>query len=116
MPGIDLRLGRFRRSSSDDDLATIITTGIPGVGMPGFKLQPAELTGIVAFIRAGFDAASASVRVGNVERGKALFEGKAVCAQCHRVKGAGPARGAGPERDRRHPHAGGAATHVAESH
>ena len=58
--------------------------------MPAFKLQPAELTAIIAFIRAGFDAASASVRVGNAERGQALFEGKAVCAQCHRVKGQGP--------------------------
>ena len=90
VPGIDLRLGKFRRSSSDEDLARIITSGIPGVGMPAFKLQPAELTGIIAFIRAGFDAASASVRVGDAGRGKALFEGKAVCAQCHRVKGQGP--------------------------
>jgi putative heme-binding domain-containing protein len=90
VPGIDLRLGRFRRSSSDDDLAKVITSGIPGAGMPAFKLQPAELTGIVAFIRAGFDAASASVRVGDAGRGKELFEGKAICAQCHRVKGQGP--------------------------
>lgn len=90
VPGIDLRLGRFRRSSSDEDLARVITSGIAGAGMPAFKLQPAELTGIVAFIRAGFDAGSASVRVGNVERGKALFEGKGICAQCHRVNGQGP--------------------------
>jgi cytochrome c oxidase cbb3-type subunit III len=90
VPGIDLRLGRFRRGSSDEDLARIITSGVPGTGMPAFKLQPAELAGIIAFIRAGFDPASASVRVGNAERGKALFEGKAVCAQCHRVRGQGP--------------------------
>ena len=90
VPGIDLRLGRFRRSTSDEDLARVITTGIPGAGMPGFKLQPAELTGVVAFIRAGFDAASAAVRVGNTARGQALFEGKAACATCHRVKGRGP--------------------------
>jgi putative heme-binding domain-containing protein len=90
VPGIDLRLGRFRRSTSDEDLARVITTGIPGAGMPGFKLQPAELTGIVAFIRAGFDAASAAVRVGTTARGQTLFEGKAACATCHRVKGRGP--------------------------
>ena len=90
VPGIDLRLGRFRRSTSDEDLVRVITTGIPGAGMPGFKLQPAELTGVVAFIRAGFDAASAAVRVGNTARGQALFEGKATCAACHRVKGRGP--------------------------
>lgn len=90
VPGIDLRLGRFRRSTSDEDLARVITSGVPGAGMPGFTLQPAELTGIVAFIRAGFDAASAAVRVGDTARGQALFEGKAACATCHRVKGRGP--------------------------
>ena len=67
--------------------------------MPPFKLDPAELTGIVAFIRAGFDT-SASVRVGDAARGRALFQGKGECATCHRVAGQGPALGAGSERHR----------------
>jgi putative heme-binding domain-containing protein len=86
--GIDLRRGQFRRSLADEDLARAITTGTPG-GMPGFKLQPADLTGIVAFIRAGFDS-TASVSVGDAARGRALFEGKGACATCHRVSGRGP--------------------------
>jgi putative heme-binding domain-containing protein len=90
VPGIDLKLGRFRRVVSDDDLARIIATGVPGTGMPAFVLQPAELRAVVAFIRAGFDPASAGVRVGDAERGRALFEGKAECAVCHRVNGRGP--------------------------
>src|SRR5688572_11907990 len=90
VPGIDLKLGRFRRSSSDDDLARVITTGVPGTGMPAFVLRPEELLGIVAFIRAGFDPASASVRVGDAARGRELFNAKAECAQCHRVNGRGP--------------------------
>jgi putative heme-binding domain-containing protein len=90
VPGIDLKLGRFRRSSSDDDLARVITSGVPGTGMPAFVLRPDELVAIVAFIRAGFDPASASVRVGDAARGRALFDGKAECAQCHRVNGRGP--------------------------
>jgi putative heme-binding domain-containing protein len=57
--------------------------------MPAFKLDPAELTGIVAFIRAGFDT-SASVRVGDAARGRAVFQGKGECASCHRVAGQGP--------------------------
>ena len=61
--GIDLRLGRFRRASSDEDLSRVITTGVASVGMPPFALQPAELTGIVAFIRAGFDRTAVAVRV-----------------------------------------------------
>ena len=90
VPGIDLKLGRFRRASSDDDLARTITSGVPGTGMPAFVLRPEELVSIVAFIRAGFDPASASVRVGDAARGRTLFNGKAQCAQCHRVHGQGP--------------------------
>src|SRR5262245_35410318 len=86
--GIDLRRGLFRRSQSDADLAQTITRGTPG-GMPPFKLDPAELTGIVAFIRAGFDTSS-SVRVGDAARGRSVFQGKGECASCHRVAGKGP--------------------------
>jgi len=90
VPGIDLKLGRFRRASSDEDLARVITSGVPGTGMPPFVLRPAELTAVIAFIRAGFDPASAAVRVGDAARGRALFEGRAECATCHRVNGVGP--------------------------
>jgi putative heme-binding domain-containing protein len=86
--GIDLRRGLFRRSQSDEDLGQTVTRGTPG-GMPAFKLDPAELTGIVAFIRAGFDT-SASVRVGDAARGRTVFHGKGECATCHRVAGKGP--------------------------
>jgi len=89
VPGIDLRLGRFRRSTSDEDLARIIASGVPGTGMPAFVLQPAELTAILAFIRAGFDPGSAAVRVGDASRGRSLFAGRAECASCHRVNGVG---------------------------
>jgi putative heme-binding domain-containing protein len=90
VPGIDLKLGRFRRAASDQDLARTITSGVPGTGMPPFVLRPEELTSIVAFIRAGFDPASAAVRVGDAARGRALFTGSAECASCHRVNGVGP--------------------------
>src|SRR5262245_10057374 len=86
--GIDLRRSLFRQSASDEDLARVITNGTPG-GMPPFKLQPAELTGLVAFIRAGFDT-SASVRVGDAARGRRVFEEKGQCGSCHRVAGRGP--------------------------
>jgi putative heme-binding domain-containing protein len=86
--GVDLRRGVFRRASSDEELGRVITNGVPGAGMPPFKLEPAELTGIVAFIRAGFDQ-TASVRVGDAARGRALYDGKGGCAACHRVRGRG---------------------------
>ncbi len=86
--GIDLRRRIFRRSSSDEDLAKIISSGSPG-GMPPFRLQPAELTGVVGYIRSGFDA-SGSVSVGDAGRGKAVYDGTGACASCHRVSGRGP--------------------------
>jgi len=88
--GISLRRGLFRRAMSDDDLRRTITTGVPGTGMPPFAFQPAELNGLVAFIRAGFDVGGIAVKVGDPRRGQTLFEGKGACTSCHRVAGKGP--------------------------
>jgi putative heme-binding domain-containing protein len=86
--GVDLRRGVFRRAQSDEDLARVIGTGTPA-GMPPFRLQPSELAGIVAYIRAGFDT-TANVRVGDAGRGREIFDGKGQCGSCHRVAGRGP--------------------------
>ena len=88
--GIDLRRGQFRRATSDEDLARVITTGVPGTAMPPFALQPPEVNSVIAFIRAGFDPAGTAVKVGNAERGRQVFEGKGSCTSCHRVGGRGP--------------------------
>jgi putative heme-binding domain-containing protein len=88
--GINLRRGQFRRPMSDEDLRRTIAIGIPGTGMPPFKLQPNELDGLVAFIRAGFDVGGTAVKVGDAAKGRPLFEGKGACASCHRVNGMGP--------------------------
>ncbi len=88
--GVDLRRGRFRSSVSDEDLATVVSTGIASAGMPSFRFQPAELSAIVAFIRAGFDVSGVAVKVGNPQRGRTAFTGKGQCATCHRVNGIGP--------------------------
>lgn len=90
--GVNLRLGRFPRAVTDDDLAKVIAAGVPGGRMPGFStLTTAESTGLVALIRAGFDPGGTAVKVGNIDRGRALFATeKASCATCHRVHGTGP--------------------------
>jgi putative heme-binding domain-containing protein len=88
--GINLRRGQFRRPLSDDDLRHTIATGVPTAGMPPFTFQAAELDGLVAFIRAGFDVDGMAVKVGDARRGQTLFEGKGACATCHRVHGNGP--------------------------
>jgi cytochrome c oxidase cbb3-type subunit III len=87
--GINLRRGQFRRVASDDDIRRIVTNGLTEVGMPPFKFQPAELDAIIAFIRAGFDPGGTAVRIGDAQRGRAVYEGKGQCATCHRVNGVG---------------------------
>lgn len=87
--GVNLRRQQFRRSTSDADLRNVITMGVPNTGMPPFKLQPAEVDGLVAFIRAGFDVGGTAVKVGDAGRGQIVFDGKGACATCHRVKGNG---------------------------
>src|ERR1041384_1720365 len=88
--GIDLRRGQFRRANSDQDLAKVITGGVPGTAMPPFALQPPEVNSVIAFVRAGFDPAGTAVKVGNAARGRQVFEGKGGCTSCHRVDGRGP--------------------------
>jgi putative heme-binding domain-containing protein len=87
---VDLRTGRFRRVRSDDDLKRVVREGVSSGRMPGFDFAQAELDGLVAFIRAGFDPSGVAVRVGDAERGQALFVGEGGCARCHRVNGRGP--------------------------
>jgi putative heme-binding domain-containing protein len=93
--GVDLRRGVFKTVRSDEDLMRVVSTGV-GNGMPAFKFDQAEMTGIVAFIRAGFDLAGAAVRLGDPQRGRQLFAGKGGCASCHRVNGEGGGKG-GPD-------------------
>jgi putative heme-binding domain-containing protein len=87
---IDLRRGRFRGVRSDDDLRRIITTGVGNSRMPAFAFSVAELDGIIAYIRAGFDPSGVAVRIGDAARGRMVFQGAGDCASCHRVQGVGP--------------------------
>lgn len=85
--GIDLRRGVFRQTRDDADLARVISTGTPA-GMPPFALSAADLTGIIAYMRAAFDG-TASIQVGDAAHGKELFVSSA-CDSCHRVGATGP--------------------------
>ena len=87
--GIDLRRGQFRNVQSDEDLANTISNGAAEGRMPAFDFDAGEIAAITAYIRAGFNPDGVAVRVGDPVRGKALFEGKGQCSNCHRVDGVG---------------------------
>ncbi len=88
--GINLSRGEFRNASSDADLRDVIAGGAAAGRMPAFSLSIEELSGVIAYIRAGFDPEGVAIKIGDPERGRALFEGKGECAECHRVNGSGP--------------------------
>lgn len=90
VPEINLAQGKFRTAVSDTDLATVIRSGAGDGRMPAFNLNNEEMTGIIAYIRTGFDPEGESIVVGDTRRGQAIFTGKGECASCHRVNGVGP--------------------------
>jgi putative heme-binding domain-containing protein len=92
---IDLRRGPLPRASTDTALSAVVAGGIPGTGMPSFRLDPNDTRALVAFIRSGFDANTTAVAPGDAVRGRAIFEGQGGCLTCHRVETRG--RDIGPD-------------------
>jgi putative heme-binding domain-containing protein len=85
IPGIHLGMGRFRQAYTDQDLARIIRSGIPGTDMPPNDVTEADAANIVAYLRTSAASATALPPGGDASRGKAVFEGKGECFTCHRV-------------------------------
>ena len=90
--GVNLRSGTFRNATTDQELARFIRAGSPA-GMPAFALDNTDMAGIVAYLRNinAFDAAT--VKTGDIGRGRALFDGKGGCLACHRVGRSGARTG-----------------------
>ena len=86
---VNLRAGNFRRAATDRDLGQLITSGIPGTGMPANKLDNAELAGVIAYLRNMNVVDAGSVTPGDPGRGRVIFEGKGECTKCHRVNDKG---------------------------
>ena len=81
-----------------ESISSIIRNGRPTKGMPGFSLDDAQITNIVAFIHAKQDLAlsqtgnrkgvdEADLRTGDSAAGKRYFEGAGGCTRCHSATG-----------------------------
>jgi putative heme-binding domain-containing protein len=90
---VDLRSGRFRHASTEDDLSRVITAGIPGTAMPPHRLDVTELAGILAYLGSIRGVPAATPAAGDPLRGRRLFETTGGCAGCHRVRGQGSPSG-----------------------
>jgi cytochrome c oxidase cbb3-type subunit III len=87
--GIDFSRGVFRRSFSDDELAATIMAGIPNTPMPpNPNMRRDEALRVVDYLRS-MSAGRETKADGDARRGRALFEGKGECTDCHAVRGAG---------------------------
>lgn len=76
---------------TDADLFRIIRDGLPGAGMPGFgtRLNRAEFSAIVSYLR-NLEGAQKTVSLpGNPGAGQRLFFSRAGCSECHMVAGKG---------------------------
>lgn len=87
--GVDLKSGKFRNAATDGQLSNVIARGFPTAGMPPFDLDAASLTGLVAYLRNMNSFDRGSVAPGDAARGKAIFEIKGACLDCHRVNARG---------------------------
>jgi putative heme-binding domain-containing protein len=90
--GPNLASGRFYHGSSDANLLTNITEGIPGTEMPSLFYMEDRVWQVIAYIRSL--NAAAGRPPGDAARGAALFRSKG-CIGCHRVNGEGG--GLGPD-------------------
>jgi putative heme-binding domain-containing protein len=87
--GVDLKSGKFRSAASDEDLAKVITGGLPGTAMPPHKLNAAEVEGVIAYVRNMRDFNSRNVLVGDPARGRGVYTDRGACPECHRIDGVG---------------------------
>jgi putative heme-binding domain-containing protein len=85
---VNFSKGQFRRASSDDEIARIIVSGIPGTPMPPGNYSGSQAATIVAYLRS-MAGSGATPAAGDVARGRMVFEGKGQCLSCHAVNGIG---------------------------
>jgi putative heme-binding domain-containing protein len=89
MPDSDLSKPTLRHATTDDQIAGVILSGIPGTPMPPNTVNQRQLFTLVAYIRSLSTKPPRAASQGNAARGQAIFEGKGACLTCHRVRDKG---------------------------
>lgn len=98
--GTALRSGKFRRAGTDDEVVRVIRAGIAGTAMAPQSVSETEAAMIVAWLRGGAGASTATATLpsrlaGDTARGRVVFEGKGRCTTCHGPGGVGGRRAPG---------------------
>lgn len=75
---------------SASELFGIISSGVPGTGMPAFeRLGKPAITSLVAFVKGLQGKNQTAPLPGDPKNGEALFFGSAQCSTCHMASGRG---------------------------
>ena len=75
---------------SSADILRIVSDGVPGTGMPGFRsLGEERLNAVVRYLGELQGKKNVALVPGTPERGSAIFFGKGNCAACHMIAGSG---------------------------
>jgi putative heme-binding domain-containing protein len=78
------------RRLSPADILRIVSDGVPGTGMPGFRsLGDTRLKAIMAYVTDLQGKSSSAPLPGDPAQGRQLFFGTAGCSSCHMIKGQG---------------------------
>jgi cytochrome c oxidase cbb3-type subunit III len=78
------------RHLSEAQLASIISNGVPGTGMPAFhNLSERQTRAVVGYLRSLQGKTDARTPPGNARHGKEIFFGKGECSGCHTISGEG---------------------------
>src|SRR5258706_8585938 len=86
----DIATSAKTQRRSDSELAQIINNGIPSGGMPSFStLDGSTSRALVRYLRFLQGKTGSAALPGNPQNGKAIFFGRARCAECHLIAGAG---------------------------
>ena len=92
--GPRLAVPKLRRARSDEELAQIITLGIPGTEMPpSWYLGVDGVTLAVVYVRMLGASATPPKVAGDVAKGGELFRSKGGCTSCHTIGSEGHAYG-----------------------
>ncbi|HXJ88369.1 MAG TPA: c-type cytochrome [Candidatus Binatia bacterium] len=87
---VDITTSATVRDLSDAQLASVISNGVPGTGMPAFRtLSAAQVRGLVGYLRSLQGKGEAGTLPGDAKRGAGIFFGKGGCSSCHAVAGKG---------------------------
>jgi putative heme-binding domain-containing protein len=86
----DIATSAKAQRRTDSVLGQVINNGVPSAGMPAFSTLDASTTrALVRYLRFLQGKTGSAAMPGNPQNGKAIFFGRARCAECHLIAGAG---------------------------